>query len=75
MINVPTQEEYDAAVRAEKQKEKEEKEEKKRELPDAPPILPAIKIPQQEDKSEASDSRGLLFTGNDLRWQTVSCEW
>ena len=54
VINVPTQEEYDAAVRAEKQKEKEEKEEKKRELPDAPPILPAIKIPQQEDKSEST---------------------
>jgi hypothetical protein len=55
VLNVPTQEEYDAAVRAEKQKEKEEKEEKKRELPDAPPILPAIKIPQQqEDKSEST---------------------
>jgi hypothetical protein len=54
VINVPTQEEYDAAVRAEKEKEKEEKEEKKRELPDAPPILPAIKIPQQEDKSEST---------------------
>ena len=62
MINVPTQEEYDAAVRAEKQKEKEEKEEKKRELPDAPPILPAIKIPQQEDKSEATTTTTQLTT-------------
>jgi hypothetical protein len=55
VINVPTQEEFDAAVRADKEKEKSEKEEKKRELPDAPPILPAIKIPQQQDdKSESS---------------------
>jgi len=54
VINVPTQEEFDAAVKAEKQKEQQEKEEKKRELPDAPPILPAIKIPQQEDKSEST---------------------
>lgn len=62
MINVPTQEEYDAAVRAEKQKEKEEKEEKKREIPDAPPILPAIKIPQQEDKSESTTPTTQLTT-------------
>jgi len=62
VINVPTQEEFDAAVRAEKEKEKEEKEEKKRELPDAPPILPAIKIPQQEDKSEATTTTTQLTT-------------
>lgn len=55
VINVPTQEEFDAAVRADKEKEKSEKEEKKRELPDAPPILPAIKVPQQpQDKSEST---------------------
>ena len=49
IINVPTQEEFDAAVRAEKQKEKEEKEEKSRGLPDATPTLqlpPVVQTPQ-----------------------------
>jgi hypothetical protein len=54
VLNVPTQEEFDAAVRADKEKEKSEKEEKKRELPDAPPILPAIKVPQQQEKFEST---------------------
>ena len=59
VINVPTQEEYDAAVRAEKQKEKEEKEEKKRELPDAPPIMPAINAVQPQDKPESTTNTQL----------------
>ena len=43
VINVPTQEEFDAAVRAEKEKE-QQTEEKIRKLPDAtpPPQLPAV---------------------------------
>lgn len=42
VINVPTQEEFDAAVKAEKEKQAAEKEEKSRGLPDAkPPDLPA----------------------------------
>ncbi|WJZ48302.1 hypothetical protein [Synechococcus phage DSL-LC02] len=46
VINVPTQEEFDAAVRAEKQKEQEQKEEKTRELPDTKPIIPQVQVPQ-----------------------------
>ena len=47
VINVPTQEEFDAAVRAEKQKEQEQKEEKSRGLPDAKPVLPQVQVPVQ----------------------------
>ena len=56
VLNVPTQEEFDAAVKADKEKEQQQKEEKSRGLPDAPPIIPAIKVPQQQsqDKSETT---------------------
>lgn len=55
MINVPTQEEFDAAVKADKEKEQQQKEEKERKLPDSPPpIIPAIKVPQQQEKSEST---------------------
>ena len=56
MINVPTQEEFDAAVKADKEKEQQQQQEKSRGLPDAPPIIPAIKVPQQQsqDKSETT---------------------
>jgi hypothetical protein len=47
VINVPTQEEFDAAVKAEKQKEQEQKEEKSRGLPDAKPVLPQVQVPVQ----------------------------
>jgi hypothetical protein len=49
VIRVPTQEEFDAAVRAEKEKEKEEEEQKSRGLPDSKP-LPQVQqvLPQQE---------------------------
>ena len=42
IINVPTQEEFDAAVKAEKQKQQEEREEKSRGLPDAKPPTPQL---------------------------------
>ena len=54
MINVPTQEEFDAAVKADKEKEQQQQQEKSRGLPDAPPIIPAIKVPQQQEKSEST---------------------
>ena len=47
VIDVPTQEEFDAAVRAEQQKQKEEQEEKTRSLPDSKPIVPQVQIPQE----------------------------
>jgi hypothetical protein len=57
VINIPTQEEYDAAVKADSQKEQsQQKEEKERKLSDSPPpVIPAIKVPQQpQDKSEST---------------------
>jgi hypothetical protein len=50
VIRVPTQEEFDAAVKAEKEKQKEEEEQKSRGLPDSKPILPQVQqiLPQQE---------------------------
>jgi len=68
VINVPTQEEFDAAVKADREKEQQQKEEKKRELPDAPPILPAIKVPQQQsqDKSETTTTTTQPTTGKPI---------
>jgi hypothetical protein len=54
IINVPTQEEFDAAVRAEKKAQEDEKQEKSRGLPDSPPPILPPQIQQvlpQEDKS------------------------
>ena len=47
IINVPTQEEFDAAVRAEKKAQEDEKQEKSRGLPDAPviPPIPQVLVP------------------------------
>ena len=47
VVDVPTQEEFDAAVKAEQQKQQEEKEEKTRGLPDSKPILPQVQVPQE----------------------------
>ena len=47
VIDVPTQEEFDAAVKAEQQKQKEEQEEKTRGLPDSQPIVPQVQVPQE----------------------------
>ena len=47
VIDVPTQEEFDAAVKAEQKKQQEEKEEKTRGLPDSKPVLPQIQVPQE----------------------------
>ena len=49
VIDVPTQEEFDAAVRAERKKQEEEKQEKTRGLPDATPtpqLPPVVQTPQ-----------------------------
>jgi hypothetical protein len=57
VINVPTQEEFDAAVRAEQKKQQEEKEEKTRGLPDTQPVLPQVQVPVQntQDNQIISD--------------------
>ena len=45
-LRVPTQEEFDEAVRAEKKAQEDEKSEKSRGLPDAPvPIIPQVVVP------------------------------
>jgi len=55
VLNIPTQEEFDAAVKADREKEQQQQQEKSRGLPDAPPIIPAIKVPQQlQNKSEST---------------------
>jgi hypothetical protein len=59
VIDVPTQEEFDAAVRAEQKKQQEEKEEKTRGLPDAQPVLPQVQVPPiatQEKKTEGENN-------------------
>ena len=65
VLNVPTQAEFDEAVRAERQKQKEEEEQKSRGLPDSkPPILPSQiqqVLPQQE-KSQNTSSVPLVNT-------------
>ena len=47
VIDVPTQEEFDAAVKAEQQKQQEEKEDKTRGLPDSKPVVPQVQVPQE----------------------------
>ncbi len=52
VIDVPTQEEFDAAVRAEQRKQQEEQEEKTRGLPDSKPILPQVQVPQESTQDK-----------------------
>ena len=58
VINVPTQEEFDAAVRAEKQKEQEQKEEKTRGLPNSTPTpqLPQVVQTPQDNRIISDDT-------------------
>jgi len=58
VINVPTQEEFDAAVRAEKQKEQEQKEEKTRGLPNSTPApqLPQVVQTPQDNRIISDDT-------------------
>ena len=59
VIDVPTQEEFDAAVRAEQKKQDEEREEKTRGLPDSKPVLPQVQVPVQETKDNRNNSDDL----------------
>jgi hypothetical protein len=64
VIRVPTQEEFDAAVRAEREKQKEEEEQKSRGLPDSkPPILPP-QIQQALPQQEKPQDTGLSVNTN-----------
>jgi len=56
-IDVPTQEEFDAAVKEEQKKqEKEEEGDKPRGLPDTKPVIPQIRIPVQETQDNRNGS-------------------
>jgi hypothetical protein len=56
VIRVPTQVEFDAAVRAERKKQEEEEEQKSRGLPDSPILPPQIQqvLPEQEKPESIS---------------------
>lgn len=56
IINVPTQEEFDAAVKAEQKQQEEPKEEKSRGLPDSKPILPQVQVPVQNTQENRNIS-------------------
>ena len=64
VIDVPTQEEFDAAVRAEQKKQQEEKEEKTRGLPDAQPVPPQVQVPVQNSQDNRNISDDALKTNN-----------
>jgi len=56
-IDVPTQEEFDAAVKAEQEKqEKEEERDKPRGLPDTKPVIPQVQVPVQETQNNQNDA-------------------
>ena len=58
-VDVPTQEEFDAAVKAEKEKQAQEEKQKERGLPDTKPVLPQVQVPQiknQENKKEEENN-------------------
>ena len=58
-LDVPTQEEFDAAVKAEREKQAAEQQEKSRGLPDAKPVLPQVQVApviNQEKKTEEENN-------------------
>jgi len=68
-IDVPTQEEFDAAVKEEQKKqEKEEEEErdKPRSLPNTKPVIPQIQIPVQNSQDNRNDSDDTPQTNTNL---------
>ena len=59
VIDVPTQEEFDAAVKAEQKKQEELQEDKTRGLPDTKPVIPQIQIPvvdKQDNRNSTDDA-------------------
>ena len=64
-IDVPTQEEFDAAVKAERDKQAAEDLQKNRGLPDTKPVVPQVQVPvidKQENKNIAEETN----TNNNL---------
>ena len=64
-VDVPTQEEFDAAVKAERDKQAAEDQQKNRGLPDAKPVVPQVQVPvidKQENKNITEETN----TNNNL---------
>ena len=64
-VDVPTQEEFDAAVKAERDKQAAEEQQKNRGLPDTKPVIPQVQVPvidKQENKNIAEETN----TNNNL---------
>ena len=64
-VDVPTQEEFDAAVKAERDKQAAEEQQKNRGLPDTKPVVPQVQVPvidKQENKNIAEETN----TNNNL---------
>jgi len=57
VLDVPTQEEFDAAVKADQQKKEKEQEEKSRALPDSKPVIPQVQV--QVPVQEKQDNRNI----------------
>ena len=66
VINVPTQEEFDAAVRAEKKAQEDEKQEKSRGLPDSPPPILPPQIQQALSQENKSSEDAILPVNTNL---------
>ena len=66
-IDVPTQEEFDAAVKEEQKKQEKEEEErdKPRGLPDTKPVIPQVQVPVQETQNN-QDNTDLVPTNTNL---------
>lgn len=56
VVDVPTQEEFNAAVKAEQKKKEQEQEEKSRALPDSKPVLPQVQVPVQNTQNNRNIS-------------------
>ena len=66
VINVPTQEEFDEAVRAEKKAQEDEKQEKSRGLPDSPPPILPPQIQQALSQENKSSEDAILPVNTNL---------
>ena len=66
VINVPTQEEFDEAVRAEKKAQEDEKQEKSRGLPDSPPPILPPQIQQALSQENKSSGDAILPVNTNL---------
>ena len=65
-VDVPTQEEFDAAVKAEREKQATEQQEKSRGLPDTAPVIPQVQVPTQVTLDNRKTSDDVTTNTNNL---------